>query len=107
MLGHLRMVGEDDISTVLSMSDYSCVFIAELRNGCSQVLHLVHHNMIYPAAPDFWRQALWHSATRFCSTATDNNSDGSILPKHTSEFCSRACAKYDNKHSVPLPVMNI
>ena len=73
---------------------------------CYQVLPLARHNKIYTAATDFWDQALGHSSTRFCSTATDIYTDGSILRKRTSEFFCPVCAKYNSKHSVPPPVSN-
>ena len=100
------MVGEDGIITVQRKSDHSPVFIAELIHACYQVLPLARHNKIYTAATDFWHQALGHSSTRFWSTATDIYADGSILPKRPSEFSCPACAKYNSKHSVPLPVSN-
>ena len=106
ILGSFRMVGEDGIITVQRKSDHSPVFIAELMHGCYQVLPLARHNKIYTAATDFWQQALGHSSTRFCSTATDIYADGSILRKRPSEFFCPACAKYNSKHSLPPPVSN-
>ena len=93
MVGHLRMVGEDGIITVQRKSDHSPVFIAEVMHGCYQVLPRARHNKIYTAATDFWQQALGHSSTRFCSTATDIYTDGSMLHKRPSEFFRAACAK--------------
>ena len=106
MLYHFRMVGEDSIIAVQRKSDHSPLYIAELMYGSHQVLPLTCHNKIYTAATDFWHQALGHSSTRFCSTATDIDTDGSISHKRTSEFFCPACAKYNSKHSVPPPVSN-
>ena len=75
-------------------------------HSCYRVLPLACNNKIYTGATDFWHQGLGHSSIRFCSTATDIDTDGSILPKCTSQcFCS-ACAKYNGKHSVFTPVSN-
>ena len=106
MLGHFPMVGEDGIIKVQCKSNHSPVCIRESIHGCYQVLPLARHNKIFTAATDFWQQALAHSTTRLCSTATDIYADSSILPERTSEYFCAACAKYNRKHTVPPPVSN-
>ena len=96
MRGRFRMIGEDGIITVQRKSDHCPVFIAELMQECYLVLPLARHHKIYTAATDFWHQALVHSSTRFCSTATDICTDGSILHKRPSEFFCPACVKYNS-----------
>ena len=78
MLACFRMVGVDGIITVQSKSNPYPISIAELMHGCYQVLHLARYNKIYIVATDFWHQAVGHSSTRVCSTATDIYADGPI-----------------------------
>ena len=106
MLRRFRMVGEDGIIPVRNKSDHSPLFIASLMHGCYHVLPIARHKKFYTAATDFWHHALGHSSTRFWRTATDIDTDGSILPKRTSEFFCAACAKYNSKYAVPLPGLN-
>ena len=51
--GCFQMVGTDAIIIVLSASDHSPVFIAELMRECCQVLHRALHDKIYTPATDF------------------------------------------------------
>ena len=106
MLVQFRMVDEDDMITVQCKSDDSPLFIAELMHRCYQLLRRGRHNKIHTAATDIWYQAFVHSSTHFCSNATDIYTDCSILPQSTSAFFCPECAKYNCKHSVPLPVLS-
>ena len=106
MLGCFRIVDEDGMITVQRICHHSPVLISELMHGCYHGLPLARHDKIYTAATGFWHQAFGHSSTSFCSTATNIYADGSILRQHTSEFFRPACAKYNSKYSVPLPVLH-
>jgi len=83
----LYLFGKDGIIQVKMNLDDSVVLQATLHYGAYQVFPIIQHGQIYITGPDFWHQALGHSATRYWSNAKEIYADSDILPKRPSHFC--------------------